>query len=55
MSVANDGAVLDGNSVDPSITANGRHVVLTSDSRASDGERGRFDRVLERLRWAVGP
>lgn len=55
VSVANDGGVLDGNSVDPSITANGRHVVMTSDSRASDGERGRFDRVLERLRWAVGP
>ncbi len=55
VSEANNGAVLDGNSVEPRITANGRHVVMLSDSRASDGARGRFDRVLERLRWADRP
>jgi Tol biopolymer transport system component len=55
VSVADNGAVLDGSSVEPRITANGRHVVMVSDSRASDGGRGRFDRVLERLRWADRP
>lgn len=55
VSVANNGAVLDGSSVEPRITANGRHVVMASDARASDGEPGRFVRVLERRRWAAGP